>query len=128
MKTIIYCSGLGFCPGVRVRVHKGITIALSLFRSHWLAVAYCLVLCSGSCEPVHGTKPLIVNDCTGVCASFLVRTHNSNSNSTSLLVTATQVFVRRFLPRLSPDYRTGEGELQFVHSSEVNMKKLTYVE
>ena len=27
---------VGFCPGVRV--HKGITIILSLFRSHWLAV------------------------------------------------------------------------------------------
>ena len=34
--------GLGFCPGERV--HKGITIVLSLFRSHWLAVVYCLVL------------------------------------------------------------------------------------
>ena len=42
---------LWFCPSVRI--HKGITIALSLFRSHWLAVVYCLVLCSGSCEPVH---------------------------------------------------------------------------
>ena len=41
----------GFCPGVRV--HKGITIVLSLFRSHWLAFVYCLVFCSGSCEPVH---------------------------------------------------------------------------
>ena len=41
----------GFCPGVRV--HKGITVVLSLFRSHWLAVVYCLVLCVGSCEPVH---------------------------------------------------------------------------
>ena len=28
-----------FCPGVRVR--KGITIVLSLFWSHWLAVVYC---------------------------------------------------------------------------------------
>ena len=28
----------GFCPGVPV--HKGITIVLSLFRSHWLAVVY----------------------------------------------------------------------------------------
>ena len=43
-----------FCPGVRV--HKGITIVLSLFRSHWLAVVYCLVLCSGSCEPVKGVS------------------------------------------------------------------------
>ena len=42
---------VGFSPGVRV--HKGITIDLSLFRSHWLAVVYCLVLCNGSCEPVH---------------------------------------------------------------------------
>ena len=45
------CGPSWFCPGVRV--HKGITIVLSLFRSHWLAVVYCLVLCSGSCEPVH---------------------------------------------------------------------------
>ena len=41
----------GFSPGVPV--HKGITIVLSLFRSHWLAVVYCLVFCIGSCEPVH---------------------------------------------------------------------------
>ena len=41
----------GFCPGVRL--HKGITIVLSLFRSPWLAVVKCSVLCSGSCEPVH---------------------------------------------------------------------------
>ena len=47
----LICQMLGFCPGVRV--HKGITIVFSLFRSHWLAVVYCLVLCSGSCEPVH---------------------------------------------------------------------------
>ena len=40
-----------FCPSVLV--HKGITIVLSLFRNHWLAVVYCLVLCSGFCEPVH---------------------------------------------------------------------------
>ena len=40
-----------FCPGVPV--HKGITIVLSLFRSHWLAVVYCLVFCIGSCEPIH---------------------------------------------------------------------------
>ena len=40
-----------FCPGVTV--HKGITIVLSLFRSHWLAVGYCLVFCIGSCEQVH---------------------------------------------------------------------------
>ena len=40
-----------FCPGGRV--HKGITIVLSLFRGHWLAVVYCLVNCIGSCEPVH---------------------------------------------------------------------------
>ena len=43
-----------FCPGVRI--HKGITIVVSLFRSNWLAVVYCLVLCSGSCELVHEDK------------------------------------------------------------------------
>ena len=42
---------MGFCPGVRV--HKGMTIVLSLFRSHWLAV-----LCSGSREP--RTEPIMV--------------------------------------------------------------------
>ena len=41
----------GFWPGVPV--HKGITIVISLFRSHWLAIVYCLVFCIGSCEPVH---------------------------------------------------------------------------
>ena len=52
VKITYYLSTGNFgCPGVRV--HKGITIVLSLFRSHWLAVVYCLVLCSGSCEPVH---------------------------------------------------------------------------
>ena len=48
-----------FCPGVRV--HKGIAIVLSLLWSHWLAVVYCLVLCSGSCEPVHKDKTDIVD-------------------------------------------------------------------
>ena len=55
-----------FCPGVQV--HKEITIVLSLFRSHWLAVVYCLVLCGGSCEPVHEDRtwsfqssPMLVN-------------------------------------------------------------------
>ena len=43
-------------PGVRV--HKGITNVLSLFRSHWLAVVYCLVLCSSSCESVHKDRLL----------------------------------------------------------------------
>ena len=40
-----------FGPGALV--HKGITIVLSLLRRHWLAVVYCFILCSGSCEPVH---------------------------------------------------------------------------
>ena len=47
----IVCRRFRLCPAVRV--HKGITIVRSLFRSHWLAVVYCLVLCSGSFEPVH---------------------------------------------------------------------------
>ena len=46
-----------FCPGVPV--HKGITIVVSLFRSHWLAVVYCLVFCIGSCEPVHEDRTQI---------------------------------------------------------------------
>ena len=40
-----------FFPGVAV--NKEMTIVLSLFRSHWLAVVYCLVFCLGSCAPVH---------------------------------------------------------------------------
>ena len=44
----------GFCPGVPG--HKGITIVVSLFRSHWLAVVYCLVFFIASCEPVHGDR------------------------------------------------------------------------
>lgn len=70
-----------------------------------------------------------------VCACFLVRGYNSNS----LLVTATEVFAPRFLelelelelPTCSAIVsrcRRGEGEHQFVYSSGVNMKKLTYVE
>ena len=42
------------CPGVPV--HKGMTIALSLFRSRCLAVVYCLVLSIRSCELVHEDK------------------------------------------------------------------------
>ena len=41
----------GYLPGVPV--NKGITIVHSLFRSHWLAVVYCLVVCINSCVPVH---------------------------------------------------------------------------
>ena len=48
---VVTPGSVGFCPGVLV--HKGITIVMSLFRSHWLAVVYCLVLCIDSCEPVH---------------------------------------------------------------------------
>ena len=43
-----------------VQVHKGITIVLSLFRSHWLAVMCCLVLCSGSCGLVHKDRTLFL--------------------------------------------------------------------
>ena len=46
-----YSLYLRFSPGVRA--HKGITIVLSLFTSHWLAVTDCLAFCIGSCEPVH---------------------------------------------------------------------------
>ena len=48
------CRAGGFCPGVPV--HKGITIVVSLFMSHWLAVVYCLVFCIGSCEPTTTTS------------------------------------------------------------------------
>ena len=54
---------MGFCPGLPV--HKGITIVLSLFMSHWLAVVYCLVLCSGSCESVHEDRTSNVTEWLG---------------------------------------------------------------
>ena len=41
----------GLCPGVPA--HKRITIVLSLFRSHWLAVVCCVVFCIGFCESVN---------------------------------------------------------------------------
>ena len=52
-KPTNYCSGdnVWFCPGVPM--HKTITIVLSWFRSHLLAVVYCFVFCIGSCEPAH---------------------------------------------------------------------------
>ena len=57
-ETIRLFRKVWFCPGVPV--HKGIMIVLSLFRSHWLlAVAYCLVCCIGSCEPVHEDRTKI---------------------------------------------------------------------
>ena len=40
------CTCTAFFPGVPV--HNGITIVLSLFRSHWLVIVYCLVYCIGS--------------------------------------------------------------------------------
>ena len=46
-----------FCPCVPV--YKGISIVFSLFRIHWLCVAYCLVSCIGSCVPVHDDRPNI---------------------------------------------------------------------
>ena len=52
---------LRFCPGVPA--HKGITIVLSLFRSPWLAVVYCLVYCIGSCEPVHEDRAVFELAC-----------------------------------------------------------------
>ncbi|PFX26235.1 Short transient receptor potential channel 5 [Stylophora pistillata] len=54
----VLCAELWFCPGVPV--HKGITIVLSLFRSHWLAAVYCSVFCIGSCEPVHDDRTRII--------------------------------------------------------------------
>ena len=50
-KSLCYLTICRFCPGVPV--YKRITIVLFLFRSHRLAVVYCLILCSGSCKPVH---------------------------------------------------------------------------
>ena len=64
---------VGFCPGVAV--YKGITMVLSLFRSRsWLVVAYCLVFCSGSCEPVHldRTNSCSKEHCVCVYSSFLM--------------------------------------------------------
>ena len=64
-RTLSHCKG--FCPGA-VRVHKGlIIIVISLFKSHWLAVVYCLVLCSGSCEPVKEDRTLHRVPCFCCC-------------------------------------------------------------
>ena len=63
----------GFCPGVPL--HKGITIVISLFRSHWLAVVYRSVLCIGSCEPVHEdrTKAGVTEPIELVCSHYKSR-------------------------------------------------------
>ena len=66
------CIKFWFCPGVRV--HKGITIVLSLFRSHWLAIVYCFILCIGSCEPVH-------EDRTSVLDGIQLKTQNTTFKS-----------------------------------------------
>ena len=55
-------------PGVPV--HNEITIVLSLFRSHWLAVVYCSVLYIGSCELVHEDRISLLMVCIikpGLC-------------------------------------------------------------
>ena len=61
---------IGFCSGVPV--NKEITIVLSLFRSHWLAV-YCLVFCISSCVPVHEDRTpfcqLVTRDISQWCLS-----------------------------------------------------------
>ena len=41
-----------FCPGVPVHRGKNMFFFF-VFRNDWLAVVYCLVLCRGSCNPVH---------------------------------------------------------------------------
>ena len=62
----LICQMLGFCPGVRV--HKGISIVFfSLFRSHWLAVVYCLARCGGPCEPVHEDRTDARGISRGLC-------------------------------------------------------------
>ena len=71
----ISISPRGFCPGVRV--HKGKTIVLSLFRSYLLAVVSCLVLCSGSSEPVH-------EDRTTACECQITGKSCSNSKNNFL--------------------------------------------
>ena len=45
----------GFCHCVVV--HKGIAILFSLFRTHWLCVAYCLVLYQLLCTGTRGQNP-----------------------------------------------------------------------
>ena len=52
----------GFCPGG----NKGITIVLSLFRSHWLAVGYCLVFCNVSCTGTQFWPPFEMNLVPGI--------------------------------------------------------------
>ena len=50
-------TGSLFCP--RLPAHKPLPLYF-LFRINWLRVAYCLVLCIGSCIPLH-------EDRTGSC-------------------------------------------------------------
>ena len=68
---------IGFCSGVPV--HKGITIVRSFFRSHWLAVVYCVVYCMGSCEPVHEDRTAERNSTENALSRKLVE------NSTFIL-------------------------------------------
>ena len=124
-----------FCPGVRV--HKGITIVLSLFRSHWLAVVYCLLLCSGSCEPVHEdrTKKALRDTFKfkfkfSLCASSVVKWqivvklniplfryfYNHLSNYTKTIIRLRLVNIGEYSPRL----RLGEYSPIFTSPSANN--------
>ena len=57
------------------------TIVLSLFRSHWLAVVYCLVFCIGSCEPVHEDRTQHI-----LCLSLVSKAERSDKTLTGIFM------------------------------------------
>ena len=57
--VIVIESALWLC--INVPAHKGISIAFSLFTSHWLAAVYCLLFSIGSCVRIHEDTTAIVD-------------------------------------------------------------------
>ena len=116
---------IGFCPGVRV--HKGITIALSLFRSHWLAVVYCSVLCIGSFEPVHEDRTQTLLSRTGQATLHTF----SSSTRTSTQTRVVTIFAEELGTISKNNVRTSLGirqiwELSLLPSSSLAFKILFF--
>ena len=99
-----------------VPVNKEITIVLSLFRSHWLAV-YCLVFCITSCVPVHEDRTPFCQLVTRDISQFQRR------KSPGSIV---QLFFRTSL-FCNSDFLVIEEEMQ-IDPSKPRQGKLLYVE
>ena len=56
-----WISKFWLCP--HVPANKGISIVFPLFRSHCLALVYCLGYCIGSCVPVHEDRTKVLTYC-----------------------------------------------------------------